>query len=185
MFLKNIIAKKLVTYLLSLNSPYKNIIVIALDYILLTFSFWLSLSLRSNSIYIPSMESNILILVTPFVAIPIFYSFGLYKSIIRYANVQSFLTIMKAVSAYTVFWFFVVISINLVDKPYDFLIINWLVTIFFVSGIRYIAQEILRTSFFSKNVAIYSFLELHIDVFKFSKVTLLLFKNCILISQPK
>lgn len=101
------------------------------------------------------MESNLLILITPFIAIPIFYSFGLYKSIIRYSNIQSLLTIIKAVSVYTLLWFLIVLSIGLINKPYDFLIINWLVTTFFSTGIRYLAQGIFSTRFFETNVVIY------------------------------
>ena len=85
--------------------------------------------------YIPTFESNLLILIGPLIAIPIFYSFGLYKSIIRYSSLDSLLTIMKAVSLYTFLWFLVVFSIDLVRKPYDFLVINWLLSIFFIGGV--------------------------------------------------
>ena len=101
------------------------------------------------------MESNLLILITPFIAIPIFYSFGLYKSIIRYSSLDSLITIMRAVSLYTFLWFLVVLSVDLVSKPYDFLIINWLLSTFLIGGIRYSAQAILGNAYFYKNVLIY------------------------------
>ena len=110
------------------------------DYLLLVLSFWSSLSIRYNSLYIPNLESNILILAGPFIAIPIFYTFGLYRSLIRYSNYQSILTIMLAVTCYTLIWFAIVLSVNLIVKPYDFLIINWLVTVFLIGGIRYAAR---------------------------------------------
>lgn len=47
---------------------------------------------------------------------------------------------MFAVSIYSVFWFGAVLIAGIVDKPYDFLIINWLVSVFFSGGIRYIAR---------------------------------------------
>ena len=146
---------KFITFLLSLKRLYKNIIIITSDYFLLTFSFWCSLSIRVNDIYIPSVESNLLILIGPFIAIPIFRSFGLYKSIIRYSSLDSLVTIMKAVSLYTFFWFLVVLSVDLVRKPYDFLIINWLLSIFFIGGIRYSAQGLLGNSFLYQNVLIF------------------------------
>ena len=110
------------------------------DYLLLVLSFWASLSIRANGIYIPTLESNALILLGPFIAIPIFYSFGLYRSLIRYSNYQSLMTIMLAVSCYTLVWFLLVMSVNFLVRPYDFLIINWLVTIFLTGGIRYIGR---------------------------------------------
>ena len=146
---------KIINHLLSLKRLYKNLIIVASDYFLLTFSFWLSLSIRDNLIYIPTFENNILIFLGPFIAIPIFYFSGLYQSIIRYSNIQSLLTIIKAVSIYTLLWFLLVLSVGIVSKPYDFLIINWLVTIFLTGAIRYSAQGILGNRFSQRNVLIF------------------------------
>jgi len=146
---------KVTSSLLGLKRIWKNIIIISFDYILLTFSFWGSLSIRINEVYIPTMENNLLIVITPFIAIPIFYSFGLYKSIIRYSSLDSLITIMRAVSLYTFLWFLVVLSVDLVSKPYDFLIINWLLSTFLIGGIRYSAQAILGSAYLYKNVLIY------------------------------
>ncbi|MDA7596534.1 polysaccharide biosynthesis protein [Gammaproteobacteria bacterium] len=146
---------KVTSSLLGLKRIWKNVIIISFDYILLTFSFWGSLSIRINEVYIPTIENNLLIIITPFVAIPIFYSFGLYKSIIRYSSLDSLITIMRAVSLYTFLWFLVVLSVDLVSKPYDFLIINWLLSTFLIGGIRYSAQAILGNAYLYKNVLIY------------------------------
>ena len=146
---------KITSSLLGLKRIWKNVIIISFDYILLTFSFWGSLSIRINEVYIPTMENNLLIVITPFIAIPIFYSFGLYKSIIRYSSLDSLITIMRAVSLYTFLWFLVVLSVDLVSKPYDFLIINWLLSTFLIGGIRYSAQAILGSAYLYKNVLIY------------------------------
>ena len=137
------VSSRLVQRLVGLSRSGKTLIVIIADYTLLVFSFWASLSIRSNTFYLPTMESNFLILLAPFIAIPILYFFGLYKSLIRYSNYQSLLTIMIAGSVYTLLWFLIVISVGIVEKPYDFLIINWMMTLFCVGGLRYIARWIL------------------------------------------
>ena len=137
------VSSRLVNRLLGLSRSGKTIIVIIADYTLLVFSFWASLSIRANTFYLPIMESNFLILMGPFIAIPIFYFFGLYKSLIRYSNYQSLLTIMIAGSAYSLIWFLGVIAVGIVEKPYDFLIINWMMTLFCVGGVRYVARWIL------------------------------------------
>ena len=61
---------------------------------------------------------------------------------------------MVASSVYTLFWFLIVISVGIIEKPYDFLIINWMMTLFFVGGLRYIARWILtqRTREYSRVV---------------------------------
>ena len=137
------VSSRLVHRLVGLSRFGKTLIVILADYILLVFSFWASLSIRSNTFYLPIMESNFLILMGPFIAISIFYFFGLYKSLIRYSNYQSLLTIMIAGSTYTLLWFLIVLSVGIVEKPYDFLIINWMMTLFCVGGLRYVARWIL------------------------------------------
>ena len=137
------VSSRLVSTLIGLSRSGKTLIVIIADYTLLVFSFWASLSIRSNTFYQPTMESNFLILFAPFIAIPIFYFFGLYKSLIRYSNYQSLLTIMIAGSVYTLLWFLGVRSAGIVEKPYDFLIINWMMTLFCVGGLRYFARWIL------------------------------------------
>ena len=142
--------------LLSLSRRTKNTLVMMTDYFTLVFSFWSSLSIRINDIYIASGDSLLLIIIAPFIALPIFYSFGLYQSFIRYANYRALITLIFAVSIYTLLWFIIVVISGLIEKPYDFLIINWLTTIFFIGGIRYIARWLLSIKGHStNNVLIY------------------------------
>ena len=140
---KNIASSSFKKWLIKLDRSQKTSLVIISDYILLVFSFWISLCIRHNEFYIPPDESITLIFFGPFIAIPIFYFFGLYRSLIRYSNYQSILKLMQAVSLYSSFWFIAVLLVNIVDRPYDFLVINWLVSIFLTGGVRYLARWIL------------------------------------------
>ena len=108
---KSSIYFRLIQKLIELNRLSKSLLVMTMDYLVLVLSFWASLSIRANAIYIPTLESNFLILLGPLIAIPILYVFGLYKSLIRYSNYQSLLTTMIAVSSYTLFWFLIVLSV--------------------------------------------------------------------------
>jgi FlaA1/EpsC-like NDP-sugar epimerase len=63
---------------------------------------------------------------------------------------------MLGITLYTILWFLIVLSSGVVIKPYDFLIINWLLTVFFAGGMRFLARAILNSSSSeSKNVIIY------------------------------
>ena len=147
---------RLVNGILGLSGPSKKLLSLVTDYFILTFCFWASLSVRINTLYIPTRETNLLILLGPALALPIFYLFGLYQSKILHQNYTTQLTIMSAVTTYTVFWFFIVLSAGVVYKPYDFLIINWLLSSFSVGGVRYVTRWLLRIKapIFS-NVVIY------------------------------
>ena len=121
-----------VDFLIGLSRRRKTSLVMFIDYLMLLFSFWISLSLRSNEIYLPTTSGYYLIFFAPIISIPILYSFGLYQSLIRYSNYRSVLAVIFAITVYTLLWFALVLGIGIVEKPYDFLFINWLVSIFFM-----------------------------------------------------
>ena len=132
-------------------------LVMLTDYLILSFCFWLALSLRINSIYIPDSNSALLLIIlSPFIAIPILFSFGLYKSLIRYSNFLSVVSIAQAITIYTFLWFMIVIAAGIVDKPYDFLFINWICSVFFTGFTRYFARWIFQIrAIESSNVVIF------------------------------
>ena len=54
------------------------------DMMMLFFALWASFSMRLGQFYIPEKAQLWLILIAPFIAIPIFIKFGLYRAIVRY-----------------------------------------------------------------------------------------------------
>ncbi len=151
---------------LGLGRNVKAIIAFVSDYILLTLSFYLSLSIRDNSFYEPTNEALILILSAPLLAVPIFYIFGLYKAFVRYSSFQVLNTIIKGVSIYTAAWFILVYLSGIVEKPYDFLIINWMLSIFLSVSIRWFAGWFLsEKKSKDRNVLIYGAGEAGIQIF--------------------
>jgi len=147
---------KVVKILLDFNRSKKTILLILADYILLVLCFELSLSIRNNELYLPTTETAVLILLAPLLAIPIFYICGLYQSFVRFSGNSIIRILILGITIYSFFWFFVVLISKLVIKPYDFLVINWLVTLFFISGLRLIARKALTLKSYShKNVLIY------------------------------
>ena len=154
---KSNILSRLKIFLIGQSRNAKTVLVIFSDYILLLIAFWASLSLRINEIYIPdNLGTQLLIFLGPIIAIPVFYFYGLYKSLIRYSNYQSLLWIMIASSVYTLIWFLIVLISGVVIKPYDFLFINWLLSIFLVGGLRYLARWLLLLNpSNSSNILIY------------------------------
>ncbi len=145
-----------VDFLIGLSRRRKTSLVMFIDYLMLLFSFWISLSLRSNEIYLPTTSGYYLIFFAPIISIPILYSFGLYQSLIRYSNYRSVLAVIFAITVYTLLWFALVLGIGIVEKPYDFLFINWLVSIFFIGAPRYYARYyLLQKAYKNKRVLIY------------------------------
>jgi len=146
----------LIKFLKNLDRSSKTLILNFLDYTLLVFSFELALSIRINNIYWPNFEASLLIFIVPLIAIPVFYSSGFYRSFIRYTSYQNLKIIMTGVSIYSLIWFSIVLFSGIIEKPYDFFIINWLLTVFFIGGYRFLARSFLSQKSFSvTNVLIY------------------------------
>lgn len=137
------IYSEIISFFLNLNRASKTVFLMFADYLILVLSFWSSLSIRSNSFFILSDETSMLVLISPLISVPIFYLFGLYNSMTRYTSYQSIRVIIFGVSIYTTLWFMLLLYIGIFEKPYDFLIINWILTIFLIGGLRIVTRWLL------------------------------------------
>ena len=127
--------------------------MIFFDVILLIFILFISYSIRLEYWYIPKDDTLRLILAAPIIGIPIFAKFGLYKSVIRHIDVKTFWSLVQAVSLYAVLWgltgFFTQADFVREKEfvvetfPRTVIIINWLLAILAIGGIRIIARIIL------------------------------------------
>ena len=118
----------------------KRLIVCGVDCLLLPFGLWASFSLRLGELYIPNGDIKYLFLAVPFIAIPIFIRFGLYRAIIRYIGFLAMWSVFKAVSLYTLVWGVLVLLSAIPGVPRSVLLINWLVTMLLIGGSRAIAR---------------------------------------------
>ena len=146
----------IINYLLGFSRLRKTLLLIFADYLLLAICFLLSLSVRINGLYYPTSETILVILISPVIGIAIFYFCGLYQSFTRFTSFHSIKITMIGISLYSAIWFLVVLFLGNIVKPYDFLIINWLLTVFSIGGIRFIARNLLKQSVLKlKKVMIY------------------------------
>ena len=139
--------------LVNLSRINKQLIMMFVDVILLIFILFISYSIRLEYWYIPKDDTLRLILAAPIIGIPIFAKFGLYKSVIRHIDVKTFWSLVQAVSLYAVLWgltgFFTQADFVREKEfvvetfPRTVIIINWLLAILAIGGIRIIARIIL------------------------------------------
>lgn len=126
--------------IINLRRSTKRIIVLLVDLLLLPLALWASFSLRLEEFYVPTGEVIYLFLAVPFIAIPIFVRFGLYRAVIRYIGFLAMWAVVKAVSIYTLAWGTVVLLGAISGVPRSVLLINWLVTLLLVGGTRALAR---------------------------------------------
>ncbi len=131
---------KLAFWFLGLSRRTKATILITIDSMLVVLALWSSFSLRLGEFYIPKDDIWILFVLSPFLAVPIFIRFGLYRAIIRYIGGRAIWAIFQAISLYIVIFTVVVFQTQIGVVPRTITPLNWLVLLLFIGGSRFIAR---------------------------------------------
>ena len=173
----------MLTKISNLSRLSKKLIMVFTDSILLVFILWASYSIRLDLWYFPNDDTIRLILIAPIIGIPIFSIFGLYKSVIRHIDIKSSGHLFFAVTLYALIWglFTFLIQTDFARErgffieifPRSVLIINWLVGLIVIVGIRIFAYFIfsgqIKFSFFNKE------LKRNLDNFETNKSRVLIY----------
>ena len=134
----------LIIWLINTERSFKQGLMVISDSILLLGVFILAFSLRLDYIYVPQNTMVYLFFASPLIAIPVFFFFGLYRSIIRYLNSQSIWIIMKAISVYSLLWVLFAQMIEVESLPRSVILIKWALLILGIGGLRFFAQWLLN-----------------------------------------
>ena len=100
---------QLIHNLINLPRIVKQLILIIVDSILIVFGLLIAFSIRLGYWYWPKQEMYYsielwIIFGAPLIAVPIFSSFGLYHSIVRYIGVKALSKLSQAVTLYALIW---------------------------------------------------------------------------------
>lgn len=134
-----------------LNSTVRKSILISLDTILVSCSFFVSYLIRFdgqiNAFYLKQFQSNVLYVIAIYILNTIL--FGLYRKMWRYASIQELLgifwsVIISMLLSYVLFWG---VGINV---PRSILLLTGLFSIFFIGGTRF-TYRILRENLALRN----------------------------------
>ena len=152
--------KNIISNLTQLNRIKKQILLIFLDALMVITLIFLAFSIRLGYWYMPTGNILAIILFSPILAIPIFFSFGLYRSVIRFIGIKSFWSIVQAVSLYSVLWGLIGYMSSIQGIPRSVILINWMLGIIVIGGSRIFARWLfndksLTSSKGKKNVIIY------------------------------
>ena len=158
----------MINKIISLPRIIKKLAMMLVDSAVLILILLSSFSLRLGQWYWPGDElryafDNLnmwLIIGVPIIAIPIFIRFGLYRTTIRFIGFNALWEISKAISLYALLWGIIAFMASAQTLPRSVIIINWLLAMMAISGLRMFARwlfsEVLsKTNSYSKNVLIY------------------------------
>lgn len=131
------------------------------DSISIVLALLCSFSLILNSWYWPEDELFRIIFGAPVIAIPVFFSFRLYRSVVRYIGFKALWSIFQAVTLYTVIWGLLSLMSNhplmmnllgstinpfAINESYfegisrSVILINWMLTLIIIGGSRLLAS---------------------------------------------
>jgi len=140
----------------NISRTNKQLILITLDSILLIVVLWTAYSIWFDYWYIPKDDTIRLILAAPIIGIPIFAKIGLYQSVIRHIDIKLLWPLLKAVSLYSIVLGFVGLYTQtdfIKEKgfiievvPRSVMVINWLLALFVISGVRITARYVLSSN---------------------------------------
>ena len=132
-------------WLLALPSRYKRALQVVTDLVLVWLALWLAYVVRLGLDYTvaPFGTHSWLFLAAPIIAIPSFYYFGLYRTVMRYAGKEVLYAIVKAVTlsalvfALFIYWF----QSDSILVPRSLVLSYWWLSIFILGGLRLLLRE--------------------------------------------
>ena len=157
--MKNILRK-----LTQLNRRYKQLIMIFCDSIISLILLISAFSIRFGYIYLPGNDIQHpvdfwIIFAAPLIVIPVFYSFGLYTSVIRFIGKNGLFSIVLASTLYSSIWGLLGYMTSFIGIPRSVILINWMLSILVFISLRIFVQWFLSenkiSSIKQNNVIIY------------------------------
>lgn len=132
--------------LATLPRRQKQLLMIFCDFIILPLAFWCALALRLSTWNpIPYSHSLIyLLLLIPFIAVPVFIPLGLYRTVIRYADDRAIGTIVYGVTITVSILALIVFMTGTVGVPRSSFVIFGFLAVGFVAITRAAAKRLVQ-----------------------------------------
>ena len=138
---------------INLSRRNKKLVMLFVDSVLLVSAILMSFSIRLEYLFLPDGDLIWLVLGSPIIAIPVFFRFGLYSSVIRYIGFKALWAIVQAASLYALLWGVIGFMVGVDGIPRSVILINWLLAILAIGGSRMTARWLLSGADARQNTA--------------------------------
>ena len=153
--------KETSNFILSIHRYSKRTIAIATDLALCILCTWIAFFLRLEELILFKDFNFYPAIISVIIAIPIFWLFGLYRTIFRYTGLSIVFTILASISVYGLFYFLVIGIYGIEGIPRSIGIIQPMLLFFAIIGSRLLVKYLLNNDYNftkpsnKKNVLIY------------------------------
>ena len=124
----------------------KQLVLLVFDSVALIAILLISFSIRLGYLYVPGSDLVWVVLATPFIAVPVFVRFGLYRAVIRYIDFKTLWSIVQAVTLYALLWSLIGFMASVDGIPRSVILLNWLLGIVIIGGSRMVGRWLLSNS---------------------------------------
>ena len=129
--------------LINLSRFQKQLVLLVFDSVFLVAILLASFSIRLGYLYFPGSDLVWVVLAAPFIAVPVFVRFGLYRAVIRYIDFKTLWSIVQAVTLYALLWSLIGFMASVDGIPRSVILINWLLGIIIIGGSRMVGRWLL------------------------------------------
>jgi len=129
--------------LINLSRLQKQITLLVFDSVALMTILLASFSIRLGYLYVPGSDLVWVVLASPFIAVPVFVRFGLYRAVMRYIGFKALWSIVQAVTLYALLWSMIGFMASVDGIPRSTILINWLLGIIIIGGSRMVGSWLL------------------------------------------
>ena len=131
----------------SLNRYVKRALAILVDIMICIITFWLALYLRLEEFILFKNLNLTPVILSILIAIPIFWIFGLYRTLFRYAGLSIFFTISISTFVYGLIYFFIISVYGLENIPRSIGIIQPVLLFVGIIASRFLLKYLLTGTF--------------------------------------
>ncbi len=136
----------MINRLLKFSRLKKQLFLLLIDSIIVILALLASFSMRLGYWYFPEINLVLVVFTAPLIALPIFWYFRLYHTIIRYISIRLLWSVAQAVSLYALLWGIVAFMSALEGIPRSVILINWVLSVLLIGGVRLAAHWVLNVA---------------------------------------
>jgi len=135
------------TWLLELPRFQKRLVLVIMDFVLLTVALWGSISVRYGELYVPEHPAGwALLLAGPVITLATFWWFGLYRLVTRYMGYRGTTQIFVSVGLSVLVWSLVVFMSGQLGVPRSSVLLYGVTAAILITASRQAAGLILKSA---------------------------------------
>lgn len=136
--------KNIFNWFLQRSRPYKRVVSLAVDFVLLFVACLLALMLHyGEALYAENMNAWLVSALAPVCVIPAMIPTGLYRAVIRYVGYHALWNVVKAVTFGTLFWLLIMYVAG-IALPLAVTVIFWMTALLGIGGTRMLGRWMFR-----------------------------------------